>query len=113
MREISQLDWKPIFESVCHVEQVLRSDPLGTYSKMHFYTRDRYRHVVESLARSSGTSELKAVREALDLARGAPEAGDNRERHVGYYLVGEGRRSLESLLGAKPRLSVRAIRFAQ
>ncbi len=113
MREISLLDWKTIFESVCLVEQVLRSDPLGTYSKMDFDTRDRYRHAVECVARSSGTSELKAVREALELARGAPEAGDGRERHVGYYLVGEGKRSLESLLGAKPQLSERTFRFAQ
>ena len=33
------------------VEQTLREDPGGAYSDMDFATRDRYRHVVEKIAK--------------------------------------------------------------
>ena len=59
---------------------------------MEFATRDRYRHVVERMARASPLSEGEVARQAVGLAREAP-AGDARASHVGFYLVDKGVRA--------------------
>jgi hypothetical protein len=69
------------------VDRTLREDPGGVYGNMSFSTRDRYRHVIESLGRRDGARELSAARRAVELAR---EATAPRERHVGFYLVDRG-----------------------
>ena len=50
------------------VEQTLRGEPADVYSDMDFATRDRYRHVVESLARRSRFSETDMALKAVELA---------------------------------------------
>jgi cyclic beta-1,2-glucan synthetase len=62
------------------VERMLREDPGGTYGRMDFPTRDRYRHVVEKIARSSQLSEYEVARKAIQLARdrAASPAGQQR-----------------------------------
>ena len=60
------------------VEQTLRQDPGGVYSKMDFATRDRYRHVVEKIAKSSRHSESQVAR-ASD-PTGARGRGQERRR---------------------------------
>ena len=68
---------------------------------MDFATRDRYRHVVESIARGGETSEREVARHAIRMAReaasavGADDGDDERTAHVGFYLVDEGRPQLE------------------
>src|SRR5207248_671752 len=54
-------------------------------------TRDRYRHVVESIARRSTMSEHDVARTAIRLASEA----NGRARHVGHFLIGTGRRAVE------------------
>ena len=53
MRLISAVDWAEFFESVSHVDAVLRAD--SDFAAMDFPTRDRYRDAIEELARGSGT----------------------------------------------------------
>ena len=66
---------------------------------MDFATRDRYRHVVEAIARASPMSESDVARKAIQLAHdaaGGPHATDgdhDPSAHVGCYLIGEGRRA--------------------
>ena len=69
----------------------------GVYGKMDFATRDRYRHVVEKIAKSSRRSEREVAREAIQLAReGAARKGsDDRAAHVGFYLIDKGLEQLE------------------
>ena len=65
---------------------------------MDFTTRDRYRHVVEAIARLSAGSEAEVAQQAVTLAGaavGVPSsstdaAADARRAHVGYYLVDDG-----------------------
>ncbi|HEY5391107.1 MAG TPA: cyclic beta 1-2 glucan synthetase, partial [Hanamia sp.] len=67
-------------------------DNEGTYGLMDFTTRDRYRHVVEMIAKKSTSSEHEVARMAIQLmhenARGNND--NNRLAHVGYYLIGQG-----------------------
>ena len=92
MRLISALDWTAFFERSSHVEQALRRDPAEVYAAMDPATRDRYRHVVERLAKGSGRGESAVAKQVLDLAaQAAAEGRPWRERHVGFFLVDRGR----------------------
>ncbi|MGI9140420.1 MAG: GH36-type glycosyl hydrolase domain-containing protein [Gemmatimonadaceae bacterium] len=91
LRTIGRLDWKAFVESQSAMEHVLREDPTGDYVQMAFGSRDQYRHVVEWVAKRSLQAEEDVARLAIQLAG----AGKGRERHVGFYLVGEGRARLE------------------
>ncbi|MGH9384905.1 MAG: GH36-type glycosyl hydrolase domain-containing protein, partial [Vicinamibacterales bacterium] len=96
LRLISSFDWSEFFESVSLVEHVLQRDPAGVYSRMDFRSRDRYRHAVEELAEPTGEGQLRVALKSVECARGVAEATpDAREAHVGYYLIGNGRRQFE------------------
>lgn len=92
LRILAAMNWKDFVESLSGVEQTLRSDPAGVYRQMDFATRDRYRHVVEFLARQSHATEAEAAQAAIRLAEeGAMNAGiQDRTAHVGYYLIDGG-----------------------
>ncbi len=80
LRALDNEDWQIFFESVSRVEAILRRDPAHVYIRMDFETRDRYRKVVEHLARATGRSEELVAQMALDLAveqREGPVAGDD------------------------------------
>ena len=62
LRTLSVIDWREFVERQSAVERVLREDPAGIYANMDFATRDRYRHVVESLAKRSDTDEEGVAR---------------------------------------------------
>jgi cyclic beta-1,2-glucan synthetase len=126
LRLLSALDWSIFFERTSHVEAGLREDPAGVYSRQDFATRDRYRRAVEQLARGSGRAEVAVVRRVLELARREEQTrrqGDKetrrqgeavegerlRLRHVGYYLVDDGRPELEADLEYRPKLSERVV----
>ncbi|MGH9437141.1 MAG: glucoamylase family protein, partial [Terriglobia bacterium] len=72
------------------------------YSQMDAESRDLYRKVVVQLAARSGFKETEVALAAIDLAleaRAAPGEDPrlfDRRKHVGYYLIDEGRRLLES-----------------
>ena len=106
MREISAFDWRTFFESVSLVEQRMRTH--ATYATMDFASRDRYRHAIEELARYSNHTEFAvahAVFQKIEAAasvmnrrlEGAPRALD-----PGYFLIAEGRYSLETELDYRP-----------
>jgi cyclic beta-1,2-glucan synthetase len=109
LRLLDATDWRAFVEASSLVEQRLAEDPAGVYSAMDFATRDRYRHVVEAIARRSALSEAGVAEAAVTLAR----AGEERRAHVGYFLVDAGRVALERATGASrtPRLLLR--RFAR
>ena len=67
------MDWRDYFESLSVVELTLRDDPLGMYAGQDFTSRDRYRHVIEHVARGSALSEWAVAREAIVLAQAAAE----------------------------------------
>ena len=97
LRFLGAMDWRVFVETQSVVEQTLRQDPGGVYSKMDFSTRDRYRHVVEEIAKSSRHSESQVARQAIQLARegAARKGGDDRTAHVGFYLIDKGLAQLE------------------
>ena len=99
LRFLGAMDWREFVERMSVVEHVLREDSDGVYGKMDFATRDRYRHVVEKIAKESRLSEIEIARKAIRLAReGAAGKGSNdRAAHVGYYLIDKGLPQLETI----------------
>ncbi|TAK33170.1 MAG: DUF3131 domain-containing protein [Chloroflexota bacterium] len=99
LRLLTGLDWRDIFEQVSLVEESLRAESADVYRRMDFGTRDRYRHVIEEIARRSHATELEVTHAALALARAA---GAGYSGHVGYYLIDAGRSALEARVGYHP-----------
>lgn len=89
---LSQISWPEIFEVVSPVDAILREDPAGIYSKMDFITRNRYRETIECVARRVEQNEVEIARRTVELAALGKKV---YERHVGYYLIDNGRESLE------------------
>ncbi len=92
LRLLGAMDWREFVETLSIVEQTLRKDNEGIYGSMDFSTRDRYRHVVEHIAKKGESSEYEVARIAIKLAEenALRSDGDNRTAHVGYYLIGRG-----------------------
>ena len=123
-RMLAHLEWPRVFESVSPVEKILQTDPTGVYGQMDFCTRDLYRHAVEELSEGSNLNETEVVSLAMQLAdeydqptapprpttATPPPASASatlpppRQSHVGYYLIGRGRRALENRIHYKPSI---------
>jgi len=107
LRFLRATDWRDFVEETSAVDKLLRTD--AVYGAMDFQTRDRYRHVIEAIARHSPLSELGVTEAALALAR---DAETMRMQHVGYFLVDAGRRRLEIQANMVQPLAARARRLA-
>jgi len=105
LRFLGAMDWREFVETMSVVDQILREDPRDVYFKMDFSTRDRYRHVVEKIAKKSLLSESEVARTAISLARKCSVKNDRYDctAHVGFYLIDKGLPELEQL--TKVRLS--------
>ncbi|MBX6316239.1 MAG: glycosyl transferase family 36, partial [Isosphaeraceae bacterium] len=100
LRLLSALDWNRFFERHSAVESILRDDPAKVYDRQDFATRDRYRRIVERIARRGGADELDVARRAVALAREALGRGEGiAPSHVGYYLIDRGQASLKAAFG--------------
>jgi cyclic beta-1,2-glucan synthetase len=97
LRLCATIDWNEYVEDVSPIERILQRDPPGVYARMDFASRDRYRHAVEALADPTGEAQVMVALRAVESARQAAErlGTDSRAAHVGYHLIGGGRRELE------------------
>ena len=113
LRLCSTLDWSQYVESVSLVEQTLKRDPANVHASMDFPSRDSYRRAVEELADGTGEGQLRVALRAVESARQAAETGspEARQAHVGYHLIGKGRRDLEVDLAYRPAAVKRIQRF--
>jgi cyclic beta-1,2-glucan synthetase len=114
LRLCATLDWSEYVEAVSLVERVLQRDPPGAYGRMDFLSRDRYRQAVEELADPTGEAQLRVALRAVESARQAAESGhaSDRAAHVGYHLIGKGRRDLETDIAYRPHFLRRVRRFS-
>ncbi len=103
LRFLSSTDWRDFTECHSVVERALHDDPGCAYSRMDFSTRDRYRREIEGIAKRSRQSEYDVARGAIQLAETASlHRSEEREIHVGYYLIDAGRSALEHFVDMRP-----------
>jgi len=116
LRDVGLRDWRVFVEHQSAMHATLCTDPDGTYPVMTFATRDRYRHVVERIAKATGRTEVAVAAQAIELARQGARASIPGEGapigHVGYYLVDEGLSDLEQWAGYRPTVRERLQRWA-
>jgi hypothetical protein len=117
LRRIDSADWKELFEQINATEHVLRQDPCGAYARMDFESREAYRSVIAALGKRSELNEQAIAKKTLELAGEPQQSGHQRTRerksHVGYYLVGDGKRVLEGAIGYRPRFAERMQAFVK
>ncbi|MGL6040158.1 MAG: cyclic beta 1-2 glucan synthetase, partial [Deefgea sp.] len=90
LRTLGSVDWRTFVEAMSVVEQILSED--AVYGQMDFASRDRYRHVVEAIAKNGKWTEPEVARHAVKLSA---QAADQRAQHVGYFLLDQGLPELE------------------
>ena len=89
LRFLSTTDWRDFVEKSSIVEKTLSQDSI--YCQMDFYTRDKYRHVVENIAKNSELSEQEVAAMAIEYSgTSLQKSADPKKSHVGYYLTGKG-----------------------
>ncbi len=96
---LNEISWPEFVEATSAIDAALQDDPAAAFAAMDEQTRDGYRRAVEELARGSHHEEHDVARRAVALARGAVEG---RARHVGFWLVAEGRPRLEQAIRYRP-----------
>jgi len=115
LRQIGDVNWRELFERINRTEQLLRQDPSGAYPQMDFDSREVYRKTIAKMAKRSQASEQEIARAAVALSNHTAVAEEERIRerqsHVGYYLVGDGRQALARAIGYQPTLIERIHAF--
>ena len=109
LRMLDIIEWKDFFEETSVLESLLRNDPANVYARQDSRTRDRCRHAVEDIAKGVEQSEIDVANHVLKKADDA----EGHKRHVGYYLLGVGRREVEHELGYRGPLASRINRWAR
>ncbi len=111
LRQLSEAEWKELFEEVNVVDRVLARDPAGAYSAMDYDSRELYRTSISALAKRSGRTEHEVAQAAIDLAQGEFDRRDDdrgraavRRSHVGFYLVDAGLPKLKNKVAYRPNL---------
>lgn len=101
MRLLSSLNWRDFIESLSLVDRILERDPV--YKQLDFQTRDRYRHVIETISKKTGTLEIEIADEVVIMAENArvQNPNDAKQAHVGYYLIDKGLKKLSLDLNHK------------
>ncbi len=116
LKYVSNLNWSYFFECASYTEKILQSDPAGVYLLMDETSRGYYLRKIETLAREYGIAEIRIARSAVALAETAAAFGNpeneppnmvHRKTHVGYYLLGEGLKQLESTQAGKMNFTTR------
>jgi cellobiose phosphorylase len=131
LRFISNLDWRTFVEEFSLVEQLLNHDPSGQHILQDFATRDRYRHVIEDIARLTAQKEfknlatqnsnhcaqyeMKVAQVIIDLANEASYqfGKQHRKAHIGYYLIDEGLYLLKNTMNCHFSLLFKFKQFCQ
>src|SRR5690554_1135530 len=103
LRYLGAQDWRIFVEAHSVVEGVLIEDPAECYRDMDFATRDRYRQVIDRLAKRSDVSEAEIARVAIDMAteRASQPDADPVTTHVGFFLIDRGVALLEKAINIK------------
>ena len=92
---IIRVNFLEIFEQINGVEELLKNDPAGVYSKMDYKTKAYYRKQIENISKKTKISEMYIAKKCLDLAK---RGKNGKQAHIGYYLISEGKSTLLSEL---------------
>ena len=87
IKKIQRINFLEIFEKINGVEELLKKDPSGIYSKMDDKTKEYYRNKIKEISKKTKISEIYITRKILELANINEE---EKKKHIGYYLIDNG-----------------------
>ena len=101
IQDIQRINFTEIFEELNSVESILKKDPAKIYCKMDHKTKTYYRDIIKELSKKNKISEIYITQKALELAEKNKYSKNKKKSHIGYYLISDGKRQLECVLGVK------------
>ncbi len=108
IHSLQRMNFLEIFEKINGVEEILKKDPAGIYENMNYKTKEYYRNRVKEIAKKSKISEIYVARKTVELAETKKQ--DDKEGHIGYYLISDGEDKLFKSIGVKTRYSKKNIK---
>ncbi len=90
IKKIQRINFLEIFEKVNGVEELLKQDPSGVYSKMDSKTKEYYRNKIKEISKKTKISEIYIARKLLEIAN----SKQGKEAHIGYFLIDKGENQL-------------------
>jgi len=94
---VHSIKWPDFIDQTSPVEAILQKDPSGVYPQMNFEARNRYRSMVEALAEKSPLTETQIADTVLKASKQVKS--DSIGNHVGYWLIGEQKQTIEKIIG--------------
>ena len=107
LRNVSRWNWEEQFESLSTVERIMEHDPSRIYLLMDFASRDQLRHAVEHIAKALKVQECLIAQTAVSLAEKFSTKLPSEkvpQKHVGYYLIDQGKDELYQALQARRKV---------
>ena len=107
LKELLRMDFLAIFEQSNGIEEVLKQDPANVYSKMELKTKEQYRNAIQEIAKKTKIAEIYIAKKALKLASEEAQKLEGigqivtKKTHIGYYLIGNGKKQLYEVLQQK------------
>jgi len=101
IRTTEGINFLNLFETTNEVEEILNKDPANVYYNMDFLTKIQYRNKIKEIADKTKYSEVYIAKTILQLAENKENIG--KEKHVGYYLIGNGEKIVNQKFNIKSR----------
>jgi len=103
LRVLDTIDWPEFVDDMSVTEKILRKDISDVYGRMDYHTRDNYRSEVARIARQTGLTEFdvadRVVRHSKQTL--SSTSTDATTAHIGYFLIGAGRKIFSRSLGVR------------
>ena len=105
INKLSRINFLQIFEEINGVEEILKNDPANVYDKMDYKTKINYRNKIKEISKKTKISEIYIAKKCIEIAlENSKNSKINKKSHIGYYLIGVGKKQLlEKLTNKKSK----------
>ena len=102
IKRIQRINFLDIFEKINGVEGILNNEPAKIYENMEYKTKEYYRNTIKEIAKKTNMSEIYVAKKVVELCSQAKNG--ERESHIGYYLIDDGKEKLYKKLEYKEHI---------
>ena len=105
IKKIQRIDFLELFQKLNGVEEILKQDPAGVYSKMDHTSKSYYRNKIKEISSKTKISEIYIAKKILELCQ--RNQIQDKTAHIGYYLIDKGINDLykELNFNKRPKMS--------
>lgn len=102
IKRIQRINFLDIFEKINGVEGILNNEPAKIYENMEYKTKEYYRNTIKEIAKKTNMSEIYVAKKVVELC--SQSKNGERESHIGYYLIDDGKEKLYKKLEYKEHI---------